>query len=279
MLIAYDNEKNRIYANSGKKYKECFCPACGEPLKHRVGNHNIPHFAHLPDSDCFYGKEKDYKCEWHIHMQSLFPLETLEVRFCDRESGELKHIADVFLRESNTVIEFQHSRISDEDFVSRTLFHISEGRRIVWVFDESRPEKELGTLKRCEEAYLSDWIHHNLDFDWPRPRKVLNAIQTPNNIENFNNYSICVDYGEADTVHRIIYHAVDYKEIVLSVHPIVIYGDCCADEFFLPEGYWLSQEPWKTMIAEQVRYNRKKKGNKSTIPPVIRTKAKRRKRL
>ena len=46
-------------------------------------------------------------------MQEYFPREACEMRFVDDETGEI-HIADVFLEASNTVLEFQHSPISED---------------------------------------------------------------------------------------------------------------------------------------------------------------------
>lgn len=243
MLIANDKENNRLYANSGVRYKECYCPVCGEALTHRIGQFKAPHFAHKKDSNCAYGKDKDSKSPWHIHMQELFPPETLEVRFSDPATGELKHIADVFLKESNTVIEFQKSPISAQDFVSRTLFHIQAGRRIVWVFDESKEGEEFGRLRRCEDAYLATHYRYpnNLDFDWPRsPRKVLNCFQGEI-LDAANKYSVCLYYGEEDTVHRIVAQALGYKEILFSLHPIILKGDMNTDEFFYSERHWQQQ--------------------------------------
>lgn len=259
MLVAYDKNKNRIYASSEEKYEECFCPACGEALVHRKGTIKAPHFAHKPDTRCLHGRDKDSKSEWHIHMQELFPRESIEVRFTDGNTGEV-HIADVYLEDSKTVIEFQHSPISTEEFFSRTMFHINEGRRIVWVFDESKEDLKYGRLRECEDKFLADWLHKDCLFDWPRaPRKMLSSIQLPNRIDRYNNYSICVYYGEADMVHRIIEHDSEYKGVTLSVHSINLSGDMNPDEFFYPEEYWLSRSPWKEIIDEAKRIEREKK--------------------
>ena len=136
MFFALDEQGNRVHASSRDTLVNLYCPACGEPVKHKKGKTRRWHFAHLPDSNCQYGKDKDYNHEWHIRMQEYFPLDTREYRFVDSDTKEV-HIADVFLPDSNTVLEFQHSPISEEEFLSRTNFHKKEGRRIVWLFDES----------------------------------------------------------------------------------------------------------------------------------------------
>lgn len=96
MLVAHDKDGNRIYADSEEWYWECFWPECGRSLVHKKGEIKEPHFAHKVDVNCSYGKDKDSKSEWYIHMQELFPHESLEVRFKDENTGEI-HIADVYL--------------------------------------------------------------------------------------------------------------------------------------------------------------------------------------
>lgn len=258
MLVAIDENGNRIYANAERRYTECFCPECGRPLIHKKGKIKIPHFAHEVESECAYGKDGDNKSEWHRHMQELFPPESLEVRFKDENTGEV-HIADVFLEYCNTVIEFQHSSISEEEFVSRTMFHIKSGRRIVWVFDESgsNPESEFGRLKK-EEGPSTMPCHTNLQFKWLRsPRRVLSCFRSnPNiNVLQASNYSVCVYYGEQDIVHRIISaYEYDYSEITLSVHPIKLGMDMNIEEFFLPENEWLKESPYREIIEQRNMY-------------------------
>lgn len=256
MLVAYNKDGNRIYANATERYKECFCPECGMPLVHKMGELKAHHFAHKTDSNCPYGKDKDSKSEWHIHMQELFPPESLEVRFKDETTGEI-HIADVYLESSKTVIEFQHSSIDIDEFRKRTLFHANEGRRIVWVFDErgEDPDSEFGRFRKEEEnRYLS--CYNDLHFKWMRsPRKMLSGIEANRgNVLQAGNYSVCVFYGEDDIVHRIISADFDYSEVTFSVHSIKLTGDMDVEEFFLPEEHWLSQSPFKEIEEKRNRW-------------------------
>ena len=193
MLVAHDKDGNRIYANSEERYKHCFCPECRRPLTHKKGEIKAPHFAHKVDANCPYGADKESKSEWHIHMQELFPSESLEVRFKNENTGEL-HIADVYLEQSKTVIEFQHSPISAEEFRSRTLFHANNGRRIVWVFDErgKDPDLEFGRLRQEDDTSYQP-CHTHFHFKWLRsPRKMLSSIVSNGNVLLANNYSVCI---------------------------------------------------------------------------------------
>jgi len=257
MLFAYDKDGKRLYAKSGKKYKECYCPVCGEQLTHKTGAIKAYHFAHKSKTACSY--DKDSKSEWHIHMQELFPLESLEVRFNDSDTGELKHIADVYLKESNTVIEFQHSKISTEDFFNRTMFHLRAGRKIVWIFDETNnTDNEFGRLKKDDLCVCDRW-HQDYAFHWLRsPRKMISSVVNKGELDFYNDFSICVYWGEEDTVHRVISQDYGYQYVNTSVHPIKLSGEMDINEFFYPEEYWLHQDPWKEQVEAYEKWLQEK---------------------
>ncbi len=271
MLVAHDKNHNRIYADSETKYKECYCPICGELLTHKKGKHKRPYFSHKQDTTCLYEVDKDSKCEWHIRMQELFPKEAIEVRFNDKNTGELRFIADVYLKESNTVIEFQHSRINDADFFARTMFHIQEGRRIVWVFDERKDGSEYGRLKKIEpDVFSRDPWYNDSRYKWSPSRIVLNSIKNDFGQDQEGNYSICLYLNDDDnTFRRVIYHDWDYKEITLSLHSIKAEVEINLDEFFLPEDYWKSQSPWKEMIYDYNKSRPHRIVKEQTLPPSI----------
>lgn len=151
MFIALNEKGERVYAENAIKNETYFCQYCEERLIVKQGKHKRAHFAHRDNSDCRYDSNNGMS-EWHIHMQEKFPVECREILFKDSDTKE-RHIADIFVKEANTVIEFQHSRINDDEFISRTAFHLGEGRRIAWVFDESntnksKSENEFGKIKR-----------------------------------------------------------------------------------------------------------------------------------
>ena len=51
MLVAYDRDGNRIYANSTERYKECFCPECGKPLVHKIHNAKYKPIGNIGNQD------------------------------------------------------------------------------------------------------------------------------------------------------------------------------------------------------------------------------------
>ena len=251
MFVALDQDGKRVYADIVDKKTECFCPECSEKLKIRRGGSNRPHFAHYPGTECKYGNDKDNKSEWHIRMQEYFPREAQEVPFVDEENGET-HRADVFLEDSNIVIEFQHSPITEEEFMSRTMFHTNNGRRIAWLFDESKAKPKEGNKGRFRPAWrdilqnaFSDFYSSN-NYIWERnPRSFISKV--PPELFSNNKISICVYTGDEDDVfHRIINLVfADNCYAVFSVNSVEMTKGIDAEDFFRTEDYWLSREPYK----------------------------------
>ena len=253
MFVALDSNENRIHADDYKAGMRCFCPVCLEEVKCRRGKINRPHFAHLKGSDCLWGADKDYKSEWHIRMQEYFPKDAREVRFKDAETGEV-HIADVFIENENTVIEFQKSPINADEYLSRTLFHLTAGRRIVWVFDESKGNAG-NDHGRFREDDLMPWgyPYNNLQFRWMRqPRKFL-AIG-PRIDQYANVYSVCVWIGdEGDVVHRIVSEGYGFEYVCFSFHNIQMNEKMNVAEFFKTDTEWLQEPQYKEIIEAAPR--------------------------
>ena len=237
MIVAIDTEGERVYADSAEKDTKCFCPVCNEELRLRKGGKNRPHFAHKQDTECQYGKDQDYKSEWHIRMQEYFPREACEVRFADDKTGEV-HIADVFLEDSKTVLEFQHSPISEDEFKSRTFFHLKNKRRIVWLFDESSKSLD-STYGRFR--YDEDICRFGIPFyQWMRrPRQFL--ANGPDLKQEYYRYSICVFTGtEGDVFHRIVGQYDKYHWVGFASEPIQMGAELNVEQFFSYDPYWVA---------------------------------------
>lgn len=238
MIVAFDSEKNRIYAADATKETQAFCPDCGELLKLRRGERNKAHFAHQKDSLCHYGEDRDNKSEWHIRMQDFFPREYQEVFFRDDEKNE-SHRADVFIPEANTVLEFQRSSITEEEFLSRTLFHANNGRRIVWLFDESSTgnTSTLGKFRLDEELFLAE----SQMYQWMwRPRKFLHRIYLK---QNYDRYSVCVYTGtDGDAFRRIVDQEYNFSYVRFSSKLIHMESGMNVDQFFEYDQYWIDHD-------------------------------------
>lgn len=251
MYFAIDEQGNRVHSDDVELFGELRCPACLQPVHRKEGEVRKWHFAHAHKSLCPYGEEKDYDHEWHNRMQEYFPRRYREHRFVDPETKEV-HIADVFLPESNTVIEFQHSSISDEEFWSRTSFHLKEKRRLVWVFDESeeypKPEHfgffKRGSMPSKLKVPLNPYCqcfpgnpYANRRFVWLRDRR--RCLRQIGDLEALSDcLAICVFSGlEGDVVHRLQNktHTEKTTTVTFSLCPITFIEDMSGDAFFVPE--------------------------------------------
>ena len=190
--------------------------------------------------------------EWHIRIQEYFPKEQREHIFQDKETGE-KHIADVFIEESNTVIEIQYSSIKKKEFLDRTYFHLNEKRRIVWLFNESWKDKDEASYSK--QYYKNGKLQKEKDrgikgpysekrFKWIYRRKCVEEVQ-PIYQEN---YSVCVYTGsEGDLFHRIV--SLAGPSIIVSLHDITMSKELDIEEFFWPEEHCQKLDDWESPIG------------------------------
>ena len=135
MYFANDKSGGRIYIGDAKAGDSFFCPACGEKMVIKRGNIYAHHFAHMPGMDCdpwYTSKLSD----WHIKMQRYFRPENREIIIWNSQHTEY-HIADIALKTSSGafVFEFQHSPISQTEFIARSSFYIKCGYSLIWIFD------------------------------------------------------------------------------------------------------------------------------------------------
>jgi hypothetical protein len=145
MYYGLDCNGKKVFIDDSSKEESYRCTCCGGMLRRKAsGEIRAHHFAHIKNEcDKWYHENKG---EWHRSMQAQFDPKNCEVRI-ENEKGEF-HIADVFIEgeERNTVIEFQHSPISTQEFNERNIFYswagckkdsrgLSRSNKVVWVFD------------------------------------------------------------------------------------------------------------------------------------------------
>lgn len=133
-VYAISENRTSIHISAAERGSHSyFCRYCGNSMIARKGTVKSHHFAHKSKCNCdpwYHGKG-----EWHREMQDLFPKEYQEVIL---ESEGEKHIADVCIPKPNgqrLVIEFQDSPMSNEEFITRTLFWKSNNSDMIWVFN------------------------------------------------------------------------------------------------------------------------------------------------
>lgn len=170
MFIALDENNDKVNAKCAERIRDYYCPLCGESVILKRGEIKVPHFAHKSVRDC-ESFHKDMS-EWHRNWQELFPIEHREV-IVKNKLGE-KHIADIGVYK--TVVEFQHSSISKEEFEKRNTFYTSMGYRVIWVFDCINDES-LKFIDGVADKYNIDAD----EFYWGRPFKCLKGFQPRDN--------------------------------------------------------------------------------------------------
>lgn len=178
MLIALNNNKERISINDSLENETYYCQFCGEELCRKLGKKRCHHFSHKPNSYCTDSKWHDMS-EWHINWQNQFPARFQEILKID--SNGKKHIADVLVDEK-IVIEFQHSNLPYEIYNDRNEFYNKMGYKVIWIFDGNKiindgdisvriryrnplkPLSRQGMIPTYLDIFIEGTIEHNL-FD------------------------------------------------------------------------------------------------------------------
>lgn len=173
MLFAVDYNDHRVHIDETHSNQEYYCPYCGAPLTTKKGEVRQHHFAHKQNYLCADTWERIHSYDispWHNEWQSLFPKENQEVKLA---LGDTRHRADVMI--DHTVIEFQHSIMSEKAFEDRNNFYFNLGNKVIWLFDLSDLLEDHLFYQKTDEG---------LEFNWRNPKKA------------FNNYDIksgCID--------------------------------------------------------------------------------------
>jgi competence CoiA-like predicted nuclease len=159
MFTALTKDNKRISIEEAISGETYYCPVCGNPVAVKAANSNNvrTHFAHKRNSLCFDDWKHDMS-DWHFEWQSKFPIESREVVV---EKDGVVHRADILI--NDTVIEFQHSPISGEEFESRNRFYKNCGYRVVWLFDATDKMK-------VDEAF---------GLVWRRKTTLFSSMRTP----------------------------------------------------------------------------------------------------
>ena len=234
MEFALDKNGNRIDAwNNHSSEGEFFCPVCGGSVIFRHGNTNVPHFAHRK-SECTDDWHYDMS-EWHKRMQSYYPTDNREIVV--QHNGKT-HRADVLI--DKTVIEFQHSPISADEFNDRNSFFNALGFRIAWVFDVS-DDYTSGRIISAEDGtgkYKWNWA----------PRVFSNAPLIRDNNKDFSLWlyfgSDDLGNGESD-IDKVVWTPSEDGEQSLSwficSRFISLDNAVCVDELFYSEMDYLNK--------------------------------------
>ena len=212
MFYAISQEKGRVSARAlanhrvklsaplhGKKRAELICPFCRTAV-HLVEKKAIqPYFRHCSLIECEYEKTGKGKTPWHQAMQNLFAecyqeavvSTKISPHMLKRHSHiwgfpneyedakrfiDIKHIADV--RYGNVVVEFQHSKMTPEEFAYRTWFYNVNHCFVVWVFDVSEEDMQVVDASPATTPKLENIIGSNttLEWNWLNPKPTFELV-------------------------------------------------------------------------------------------------------
>lgn len=224
MFIANDKNGILIDVRDAIKGEEYFCRTCNSLVYVREGTQNAKHFAHKA-RECTDSWHYDMS-EWHLRMQSYFPLESREVVV---KSGNKTHRADILI--DKTVIEFQHSPISADEYQDRNDFFESLGYRIAWVFDVSQ-QYRVGDLYYSSE-------NNNYLLTWKNPIRIFACHSSPR--DDDKKFSIWLYTGETedDDIQKVVwsledeYTGASFKKIILSEYRITLNEPFDIKQFFM----------------------------------------------
>lgn len=179
-FFALDINGCRVYIDNAHIKNDYFCQCCGAKLLIKRGAVKAHHFAHFPNCSCNDDWHYEEMSEWHKGWQEKFPEDSREIVM---RKGQELHRADVFLKESNTVIEFQHSNLTFTEFEKRNSFYSSFGYKVVWLFD-FRDDFKRGTMKRSDSSLSK--------YKWSNARKTFDEFH----LKNEQNVALFFQLGE-----------------------------------------------------------------------------------
>jgi len=128
MIYAFVDGVKRAPLAKGEK---AICPDCGNILTSVIPVENIKHWRHK-GGDCDTWSEPEG--EWHLKWKEYFDLDCREICLVDTETGE-RHRADILCNANTTnatVLELQHSNISEEERISREQFY-KQKNKMFWL--------------------------------------------------------------------------------------------------------------------------------------------------
>jgi competence protein CoiA len=163
--------------NLRRKRNIFLCPHCSSELNLRIGNQNVPHFAHQSQFLCELGKQ--HESPRHLLTKQLL-YERLREHFTEVKVEyyvkEIQQIADVYVKTDTKkiAIEIQCSSIPIPDILSRTRGYQSQNITPFWMLTQPVTEKQKGLLQlpSFQQSFIrySPHLHHFLLHFSPEDR-------------------------------------------------------------------------------------------------------------
>ncbi|WP_077623050.1 competence protein CoiA [Sediminibacillus massiliensis] len=171
--------------NMRKQGQKYFCPICEETLILKAGRKNIPHFSHLPNSDCPF--QHDGEGEYH-EQGKLDLFQWLRNQGVQAELEKylplIKQRPDILFSIGNKTIaiEYQCAKLSMDDYLKRNEGYIQTGITPIWILGSNRMKRKKtgmlysGTQERAFIHRFSSTFPLTLYFYCPNT-KILSVYQ------------------------------------------------------------------------------------------------------
>jgi len=159
MFFGKDSFNNKVHIDDSSANVQYYCPTCDLELVRRMGEIKAHHFAHKKGMVCNDTWHYEEMCEWHASWQNRFPKEYQEVV---KQHNNRRHRADVLIENNKLVIEFQHSKLSIDEFRDRNSFFKSLGYKVIWIFD--RVSDSFGNKIYSLNNNKYKWTNPNSNF-------------------------------------------------------------------------------------------------------------------
>lgn len=143
-----------------KKKHSYYCPSCKEKVILRVGEKVIAHFAHLANADCVQSNgEGEYHEEGKLLLYEWLLKQNLKVEL-EKYLPELKQQPDLLvdLNGRKIAIEYQCSRISNEEIINRTQGYTKQGIQVIWILG-MKLLKRIGTQLFKFDTFSKTMLH------------------------------------------------------------------------------------------------------------------------
>ncbi|MCA1059483.1 hypothetical protein LCL96_11065 [Rossellomorea aquimaris] len=152
--IHFTREDLKRVRSDGMQFQ---CPYCSSGLILRIGNRNVPHFAHVSHAGCIVEKENESpkhllsKQLLYDRLNSLYKNVKLE-----HYLKEIKQIADIYVKtdDREIAIEIQCSTIPIPEMEERTHGYHRNGITPFWILTQSLKRKELLKLSTFQQAFI-----------------------------------------------------------------------------------------------------------------------------
>lgn len=172
MLIALNNENQRVSAMNAKSHQNYYCPQCHEQLILRHGVKVTPHFAHKHINNQSCHKNESYE---HYKLKMLLAQKFIELGcHVDIEPycSEIQQYPDLVISYTNAV-EIQCSKISVKQISERTLGLKKLGLNVHWLIKDVRQRGNFIELTQFESSFINPICRTLLTWDFKTSKLIL----------------------------------------------------------------------------------------------------------